>query len=145
MITTGETEVRRELIKLMPAIMVIDCTNGWKDVKTILEECLKSGVNILLTYRCPYIIPKEIYNKVLSGAYNIHPSLLPSYPGLNPWDGIFRDQLRRSGVTLHRLSEKPDSGEIIAQESFDITPEDTLMSAREKADEKARNLLKFII
>lgn len=96
---------------------------------------------MLLTYRCPKIIPKEVYSLFRLGAYNLHPSLLPLYPGLNPWEQIFADRISMSGVTLHKLSNVVDGGEIIIQSSFEITKNDTLTSARNKADAVASKII----
>lgn len=96
--------------------------------------------DVLLTYRCPFIIPPYIYERALLGAFNIHPSLLPKYKGLNPWMGILHNHESTSGVTLHKLSKEVDSGLIVLQRTFDIEDSDTLESARSKADELAAQL-----
>ena len=107
--------------------------------------------DMILTYRCPYILSQELYLSALTGAFNIHPTLLPSCPGLNPWPSLFHDiEVHRlhsaepfvSGVTLHRLSQIPDAGEIIIQNKFSITESDTIPTARAKADIAAAEMLK---
>lgn len=124
---------------------IISCETGKMESLQRLRELLDEECSVLLTYRCPYLIPEELFARPSQGAYNIHPSLLPSYAGLNPWTEIFRDGVRHSGVTLHRLEPVADSGEIIASAGFEITPEDTIESAREKADHKAVELLKYLL
>lgn len=107
--------------------------------------------DIILTYRCPFMLPRSLYSSARLGAYNIHPSLLPTYPGLNPWKDIFDDVGKfrertsapfRSGVTLHALSDTPDAGEIVLQSSFDIGLDDTINSARDKSDATSASLLR---
>jgi methionyl-tRNA formyltransferase len=49
----------------------------------------------------------------------LHPSLLPAYRGPAPLFWIARNDERTTGVTLHFLAEKLDSGDIIAQHSFE--------------------------
>ncbi len=141
LITRGESQVRSYLLDRIPSITVVDCVHGRDAVMTRLAELVKEGTEVLLTYRCPYIIPEELYTSVSSGAFNLHPSLLPAYSGLNPWEKILEDGLKKSGVTLHRIGPVPDAGEIIRQEIFEITSADTLKSAREKADVAAVKLL----
>ncbi len=77
------------------------------------------------------------------GAYNIHPSMLPKYPGLNTWEQIFRANERQSGVTIHRITDIADSGEIILQRTFSIEDFDTITTARYKADQIAVDLVKI--
>lgn len=95
---------------------------------------------MLLTYRCPRLIPAEIHRAYPLGAFNLHPSLLPDHPGPNPWPRILAAR-RGAGVTLHRLTDRADSGEILAQAPFDLDPSDTLDTARCKADLAAARLI----
>jgi methionyl-tRNA formyltransferase len=65
------------------------------------------------------------------GAYNMHGSLLPKYRGRAPVNWAVLHGERATGATLHRMVEKPDAGEIIAQQAVPILPDDT---AREVFD-----------
>lgn len=94
----------------------------------------------VITYRCQWIVPKRIL-QILSKAdvlpVNIHPSLLPLYAGLNPWKEMFDNDVKESGVTIHILSENIDAGEILLQQTMPILPNDTIESARSRADNLA--------
>lgn len=57
---------------------------------------------------------------------NIHPSLLPAFPGINAYEEAFNYGVRVSGVTVHLVDEKVDHGPILAQVPFPRFPEDTL-------------------
>ncbi len=59
------------------------------------------------------------------GAYNMHGSLLPSYRGRVPVNWALIHGERGTGATLHRMLEKPDAGEIVAQQAVPILPDDT--------------------
>lgn len=144
LLTTGENEVRKKILQDDPDALVVDCEVGRTEVLGRLEHAMNRGVRQLLTYRCPYIIPCELYSRAKCGAYNIHPSLLPDYAGLNPWVRIFEDKVRNSGVTLHRISDIPDGGEILGVSNFEICADDTLDSARQKADIAAVKLIRYI-
>ena len=97
--------------------------------------------DLLFVYRCPFIISKKAYSTARFGAYNIHPSLLPNYCGLNPWYEIFKNNEVENGVTLHRITDVVDGGEIIYQQSYRISPNDTIEYARNNADVIASKLL----
>jgi len=127
-------------------LRLLDVTQGRKVLSVDLGH-----PDMILTYRCPFVLPMSLYSSARLGAYNIHPSLLPAYPGLNPWKDIFDDVKMfrerssapfRSGVTLHALSDIPDAGKIVRQSSFDIELDDTINSAREKSDAIAASLLR---
>lgn len=51
---------------------------------------------------------------------NIHPSLLPSFPGLHGYSQAFHHGAKLTGVTVHLVEQDVDSGPICAQESFSI-------------------------
>lgn len=56
---------------------------------------------------------------------NIHPSLLPSFPGKDAIGQAFRAKVETTGVTIHYVDEGMDTGPIIYQERVVIHPNDT--------------------
>jgi methionyl-tRNA formyltransferase len=65
------------------------------------------------------------------GALNLHGSLLPHYRGRAPINWAVLNGERRTGATLHYMTDKPDAGDIVAQQAVPILPDDT---AREVLD-----------
>jgi len=63
---------------------------------------------------------------------NIHPSILPAFPGTDGYGDSFRFGCKVAGCTVHFVDHDVDTGPIIAQESFHIEEADTLQSVREK-------------
>jgi phosphoribosylglycinamide formyltransferase-1 len=57
---------------------------------------------------------------------NVHPSLLPAYPGLGGYERAFQDGVLKSGVTVHLVDSGLDTGMPILQESFAREAGDTL-------------------
>lgn len=139
LVTTGNNEVRSYLQKYYPNIAVADCEH--MDKHSVIKTIKILSYDLLITYRCPYILPLSCFENYELGGYNIHPTLLPKYPGLNPWNAIFHNQEKEGGVTFHRLSEKVDGGNIIMQRMFRILSTDTIESARKKADKLAAQLM----
>ena len=122
-------------LSALPLLSKTSCIQG------ISKHIASERYDLLITYRCPYILPAGLFLKFPLGGYNIHPSLLPDYSGLNPWIEIFKNKDRTGGVTLHRLEEQVDQGEILRQAKFELSQTDTIASAREKADRVACDLL----
>ena len=56
---------------------------------------------------------------------NIHPSLLPKFPGLEAWKQALVTGESVTGCTVHYVDEKIDHGDIIAQREVPILPNDT--------------------
>lgn len=122
-ITTPPNNVLTTLQKLNTVeVCVVECHHSLMSLGNEIVEAVHSfAPDIILTYRCPYILPYEIFSQPLVGAYNIHPSLLPKHRGLNPWHDIMNDDSQINGVTLHKICEHIDDGEIILQQSYSIT------------------------
>ncbi|HLI70917.1 MAG TPA: methionyl-tRNA formyltransferase [Ktedonobacteraceae bacterium] len=66
------------------------------------------------------LIPPSILAIPRLGALNVHPSLLPRNRGPEPLFWTFRLGMERSGVTIHLMNEKLDSGDIIVQQEIEI-------------------------
>lgn len=75
----------------------------------------------------PYLI-RKYRHKIL----NIHPSLLPAFPGAHAIKDAMKSRVKRTGVTIHFVEAKVDSGPIILQESLAINPKDTLATLEAK-------------
>jgi phosphoribosylglycinamide formyltransferase-1 len=63
---------------------------------------------------------------------NIHPALLPAFPGTDGYGDTFRYGCKVGGCTVHFIDYGEDSGPIIGQRCFPITEEDTVESIKKK-------------
>ena len=76
------------------------------------------------------ILTKSFISSFQDKIINIHPSLLPKYPGLNTHQRALNSKDEISGATVHFVTEKLDSGPIIIQGEVPIFPNDTEQSLR---------------
>ena len=76
---------------------------------------------------------------------NIHPSLLPKFPGLEAWKQALEAGEEVSGCTVHYVDEKIDHGEIIAQCEVRILPDDTAGSLHARIQMAERELYPAVI
>ena len=67
---------------------------------------------------------------------NIHPSLLPEYPGLNTHQRVLDDKKKIHGVSVHLVTEDLDCGPVIAQDSVYVLPDDTAESLAKRVLER---------
>ncbi len=66
------------------------------------------------------------------GALNMHGSLLPKYRGRAPVNWAVLNGERQTGATLHYMIDKPDAGDIVAQQAVPILPDDTAQQVSDK-------------
>jgi methionyl-tRNA formyltransferase len=73
----------------------------------------------------PMRLPEEILRLPRHGCINLHPSLLPAFRGPDPLFWIFRQGVQTTGVTVHRMTERMDAGDILHQASFALPDGET--------------------
>jgi phosphoribosylglycinamide formyltransferase-1 len=72
---------------------------------------------------------------------NVHPSLLPAFPGTRAIEDALAAGVRETGVTVHFVDEGIDTGPVIARERVTIRAEDTPETLRERVHEVEHRLL----
>ena len=115
--------------------------------KRILKILEKNNVDFIVLARYMKILsPKFVWNYT-NRIINIHPSLLPAFPGAMAYVQVFEKGVRVSGATAHFVTVDLDQGPIIVQESFKVNSNDQLekikrlgREAENKALLKAVNL-----
>lgn len=76
---------------------------------------------------------------------NIHPSLLPAFPGLDAIGQAYEAGVKVTGVTVHYIDEGMDTGPIIAQEALEVFPEDTRETLQIKIQQVEHKLYPQVI
>ncbi|MBD1933604.1 MULTISPECIES: phosphoribosylglycinamide formyltransferase [Cyanophyceae] len=98
------------------------------------EELDKKIVETLQQYQVEWVIMAgwmRVVTQVLVDAFpdriiNIHPSLLPSFKGINAVEQALNTGVKITGCTVHLVSVEVDSGKILLQAAVPILPDDTL-------------------
>jgi phosphoribosylglycinamide formyltransferase-1 len=84
----------------------------------------------------PFFIDQVNGGAPLPRIMNIHPALLPAFPGVDGYGDTFRYGCKVGGCTVHFVDYGEDSGPIIGQRAFPIEPGDTLESIKQKGLEQ---------
>jgi phosphoribosylglycinamide formyltransferase-1 len=74
------------------------------------------------------VLSSEFIDAYRGRILNIHPSLLPSFPGLNAQQQALNHGAKRSGCTVHYVDETLDGGPIVAQREVPVLEDDTVES-----------------
>ena len=80
----------------------------------------------------PYFIDRINLDRTRPRIMNIHPALLPAFPGKDGYGDTFRYGCKVGGCTVHFVDYGEDTGPIIGQRTFPIVADDTLDSVRKK-------------
>ena len=110
--------------------VVINERNQEKAETKILQVCKKYDVDLIVLARYMRILSPNFVWRYPNRIINIHPSLLPAFPGALAYEQAFERGTKIIGVTSHYVTENLDQGPIIFQDSFKVTPEDTLESIK---------------
>jgi methionyl-tRNA formyltransferase len=86
----------------------------------ITDRLIEIKPDLIISVHIKVILLKEVYALAKKGAINIHPSLLPKYRGLSPHHQALLQGDKVTGVTIHFIDEKPDTGDIILQEKISL-------------------------
>ncbi len=84
----------------------------------------------------PYFIDRVNADRAVPRIMNIHPALLPAFPGTDGYGDTLRYGCKVAGCTVHFVDYGEDSGPIIGQRAFPIRPEDTIETIRQRGLEQ---------
>jgi methionyl-tRNA formyltransferase len=91
------------------------------------------------------MLKRELLEIPKHGALNMHGSLLPKYRGRVPVNWAIIHGETETGATLHYMTEKPDNGDIVAQQAMPILPNDTALQVFQKVAVAAEMALNAVL
>jgi len=96
--------------------------------RTELKAIRALGADLIIACGFGIIFNKALLDLPSIGCMNVHSSLLPNHRGPSPFAHVILAKRDESGVTFHVMDEKIDTGDILHQATFPITPLDTGLS-----------------
>ncbi len=111
-----------------PVYISPHCKNKNKidNEKELVEILNKYNIDLICLAGYMQILSRNFINKFNFKIVNIHPSLLPKYPGKSAYEQAYYSKDVQSGCTIHYVDSGVDTGPIIFQESFSKNPDDSL-------------------
>ncbi len=106
----------------------------------IIAELKKRGVELVCLAGYMRLLSAKFVRAFPDKIINIHPSLLPSFPGLDAQTQAFEYGVKVSGCTVHFVDEHLDHGAVILQKSVEISDDDTTQSLSAKILESEHTL-----
>lgn len=84
------------------------------------------GVDLVVLAGYMHLLTNIFLERFPDRIVNVHPSLLPDFPGAHPIDDALAAGVDTTGVTVHYVDEGVDSGTVIRQERVPVEPRDSL-------------------
>lgn len=88
----------------------------------VVEFIRKLDPDLLVSVSCPQKISEQLISLTRHGGVNIHSSLLPAYAGLAPYYWVLSNGEKKTGVSVHYITEDFDAGNILVQKIMHIKP-----------------------
>jgi phosphoribosylglycinamide formyltransferase-1 len=119
----------------VPCEIIVRTGTKAEQEETVIGLLKKNNVEWLFLAGYMAILSPAFIGAYKSRIINIHPSLLPQFPGKDGYGDAFRAGVEKSGVTLHYVDEGVDTGPVIAQKTFLRRADDTLEAFRARGME----------
>ena len=139
------TEKSLEIIakKAKIPFITVEEKNQAKAEEQIIQICKKYSIDLIVLARYMRILSPNFVWRYPNRIINIHPSLLPAFPGASAYAQAYERGAKIVGVTSHYVTENLDQGPIIFQDAFKVNPNDTLEKIKTKGQKlEADTLLK---
>jgi phosphoribosylglycinamide formyltransferase 1 len=114
------------VLRMLPDMSIAPAQRKLEFEKRMLQVLREHHIDWILLAGYMRLIGPTLLQQFPQRIINIHPSLLPQYPGLNAYERAYADGVTTSGVTIHLVDAGLDSGPVILQRSFSRLPGDTL-------------------
>ena len=116
-----------------------------KAEQKLIEICKRYDVDLIVLARYMRILTPNFVWRYPNRIINIHPSLLPAFPGALAYAQAYERGTKIVGVTAHYVTENLDQGPIIFQDSFKVNPDDALSEVKAKGQKlEADTLVKAV-
>ncbi|MDY6833012.1 MAG: bifunctional UDP-4-amino-4-deoxy-L-arabinose formyltransferase/UDP-glucuronic acid oxidase ArnA [Thermodesulfobacteriota bacterium] len=110
-----------------------------------VERIRQMGPDTLFSFYYRRMVDKRILEIPPAGCFNLHGSLLPRYRGRCPVNWVLIHGEKKTGVTLHYMTPRPDDGDIVGQQQVAIEESDTALTLHAKLASAAVELLNVLL
>lgn len=94
--------------------------------REMADWLLLRGVDLVVLAGYMHLLTSEFLERFPERVVNVHPSLLPEFPGAHAIDDALAAGVETTGVTVHYVDDGLDTGAVIRQESVELEPRESL-------------------
>lgn len=107
----------------------------------LADDLRERGVDVLLNVHSLHLVRPEVLDAPRVGAFNLHPGPLPEVAGLNAPSWAVARGHEQHGVTLHWMEPGIDTGDVVDEVRFPITPDDTALTVAVRCVARGQELV----
>jgi phosphoribosylglycinamide formyltransferase-1 len=109
------------------ATFSLDCHADREERDLVMATWLEEhGVELVVLAGYMHLLTKPFLDRFPERIVNVHPSLLPRFPGAHAIADALAAGVAETGVTVHMVDEGLDTGRVLVQEAVPLEPRDTL-------------------
>jgi methionyl-tRNA formyltransferase len=135
-----DNEVKKAAIELDLPLLEIE---SFKDEAAQKLKELRPELFVVVSFGL--MLPNWSLELPAVGAINVHPSLLPKYRGPSPIQWVILNGEERTGITIIKIAEKMDAGNIIYQEEASVNADDNAITLSARLSERTSEILPEMI
>jgi phosphoribosylglycinamide formyltransferase-1 len=114
--------------RIPTATFSLDCHPVREERDLVMATWLEEhGVELVVLAGYMHLLTPPFLDRFPNRVVNVHPSLLPAFPGAHPIDDALAAGVETTGVTVHFVDEGVDTGHVIRQQIVRVEPRDTLV------------------
>lgn len=113
--------------------------------ENLVKLLQEAGVDLVVLAGFMRVLKQPMLSAFPRRIINIHPSLLPKFPGLEAWKQALAAGESETGCTVHYVDEAIDHGDVIAQRTVPVLPNDTAETLHARIQEAEHELYPAVI
>jgi phosphoribosylglycinamide formyltransferase 1 len=120
--------IRARSARIPTAAFSLDCHADREERDLVMASWLEQhGVELVVLAGYMHLLTPPFLARFPERIVNVHPSLLPAFPGAHPIEDALAAGVETTGVTVHLVDEGIDTGPILRQEAVPVAPQATLV------------------
>ena len=129
--------VRAREAGIPTATFSLDCHADREERDLVMATWLEEhGVELVVLAGYMHLLTPPFLRRFPDRIVNVHPSLLPEFPGAHAIDDALAAGVETTGVTVHRVDEGLDTGVVLAQRPVAVEPRETLVEWIHEAEHR---------
>jgi phosphoribosylglycinamide formyltransferase-1 len=113
--------------------------------QVFVKRLVDAQVDLIVLAGFMRILKGDFLRAFANRVVNIHPSLLPAFPGLEAWKQALDYGVKVTGCTVHFVDQGIDSGPILGQETVPVMADDTPAILHERIQQAERRLYPLVV